>query len=103
MALVSYNATISTANSDVTLFTVASGKELIVVGTRIYGGANGGTVTLTKYNGGSAVFEEKYTLGGGDVLALDSKIAFPAGYAWKVKSDTTGVKIDVNGSLATAS
>ena len=91
----SYNATISTANSDVTLFTVASGKEALIIGVKIYGGANGAKVTMTKNNGSSNVFTEKYTVGANDMLCIDTKSAFPAGYSYKVQADATGVMVDV--------
>ena len=93
--LQSINATISTANSAVTLFTTASGHETLVVGTRIYGGTNGATVTLTKNDGTNDVFTEKYTVGAGDVLGIDAKSAFPAGYLLKAQADATGIQIDV--------
>ena len=92
--LQSFNATLA-ANTAATLFTTASGHEKLVVGARIYGGANGGTVTLTKNDGTNDVFTEKYTVGAGDMLGLDCKSAFPAGYLWKALSDTAGVQIDV--------
>ena len=92
--LKSHNATLA-ANTSATLLTVTSGHEELVVGARISGGANGGTVTLTKNNGSADVFAETYTVGAGDVLSLDFKAAFPAGYLWKAISDTAGVQIDV--------
>ena len=91
--LQSKNATLSTTST--TLFTVASGHEAMVMGTRIYGGQNGGIVTLTKNNGSSDVFTEKYSVGPGDVLGIDAKSAFPAGYSLKAVSDAAGVQIDV--------
>lgn len=92
--LKSFNATLA-ANTAATLFTTASGHEILTVGLRISGGASGGTVTLTKNSGSADVFAETYTVGAGDVLSLDCKTAFPAGYCWKALSDTAGVQIDV--------
>lgn len=93
--LKSYDATISTANTNTTLFTTASGHETLVIGIRVYGGTNGATVTLTKNDGTNDVFTEKYTVGAGDVLSVDSRSAFPAGYLLKAQADATGVQIDV--------
>ena len=92
--LKSFNATLA-ANTAATLLTASSGHEILAVGLRINGGQNGGTVTLTKNNGSSDVFSETYTVGVGDVLSLDCKTAFPAGYSWTALSDTAGVQIDV--------
>ena len=91
----SYNATINTANSNTTLFTTPSNKETLVIGARIFGGTNGAIVTFTKNNGSGDVFTEKYTVGANDVLCLDTKSAFPAGYSYKVQADATGVMVDV--------
>lgn len=99
MALASYNATISTANTDVTVFTTAASHEALVVGLRIYGGTNGATVTIKKNSGSADVFTEKYTLGAGDVLQLDAKSAYPAGYSMKAQADATGVMLDVCASV----
>lgn len=93
--LKSYNATIATADTAVTLFTTETGYEALVVGLRLYGGANGGTVTLTKNDGSADVFAEAYTIGEGDVLSLNAKTAFPAGYSWKIQADATGIQADV--------
>ena len=93
--LYSYNTTLAAANSSAILFTTASGKETLVVGARINGGSSGGVVTLVKNDGNSSVFSEEYALDAGDVLSLDSKIAFPAGWSWRIISTNAGVSIDV--------
>ena len=92
--LQSFNATLA-ANTSATLFTTASGHEKLVVGMRIFGGANGASVTLTKNDGTNDVFTEKYTVGPGDLLGIDAKSAFPAGYLLKAQADAAGVQIDV--------
>ena len=93
--LASYNATIASADTYQILFTVAAGKELLVAAFQISAGQQAATVTFTKNDGSSDVFSESYTLSAGDMLALDAKKAFPAGYVWKVKSDAAGVQVDV--------
>ncbi len=94
--LQSCNLIVSSANVSATLLgPVSSGHEALVVGARLYGGANGATVTLVKNNGNADVFTEAYTLGAGEVLQIDAKSAFPAGYSWKAQADAAGIQIDV--------
>jgi hypothetical protein len=86
--LKNYVAT-SVANSDVTVCSVASGKELSIMSVVINGGADGGDITL-KYPGG---FTAAFTIAAGDTIFLDTKVNLPSGASFAINATSDGIKV----------
>ena len=87
----------TTAESDITICSAGSGKELTIMSIMINGGENGGDVTLKFSTGFSAGF----TVNTEDTIVLDNKICLPSGSNLKVNCTTDGVKIMVSAAELT--
>ena len=87
----------TTAESDITICSADSGKELTIMSIMMNGGENGGDVTL-KFSTG---FTCGFTIDAEDTIVLDNKINLPTGTNLKVNSATDGVKIMVSAAELT--
>ena len=87
------NFVVSTvANSDVTVCSATTGKELCISSIMINGGDNGGEITLAFSTGFNAVF----TVDAHDIIILDNKITIPEGASFTVNATTDGMKVMVS-------
>lgn len=80
------------ANSDVTVCSAASGKELCIASVMINGGNSGGEITLAFSTGFTAAF----TVDAHDIIILDNKINIPEGASFTVNAATDGMKVMVS-------
>ena len=95
MALQSYCAT-TVANTQATLFTVASGHEALVISIELFGGTNGGKVTFVRHNGSANAFTFDVPVPAGTYTMLECKGAYPASWSLKATGDAAGIQICVN-------
>lgn len=87
----------STANSTVNIIPSQS-NELLLLSLYLNGGENGGNVTINFPNG----FTAKFTIEAEDTVALDSKIAIPAGSVLSFNADAAGIKAMASTTLSLA-
>ena len=75
--------------------TVTSGGEMLVLGTRINGGENGGEVNIINVSGGQIKTNVCFSVAAGDIIYLDNKECYTVGESLEIYSDQPDICVDV--------
>lgn len=86
------------------LFTVPSGGEMLVMGTRINGGATGGELHIVNVDSASQIKNNMvFSVEANDLISLDSKECYTAGEGLEIYATQPGITVDIFAHSSTVS
>ena len=81
---------------------IANGGEMIVLGTRINGGDNGGELNMLNISSGTVRNNICFSIAANDVIYLDCKEVYTAGESLEIYGSEPGITVDVFADSSTA-